>query len=132
MCMNSELTPFYVSLFSSFIYSLAFKAMTHTTTAAVHEPEPMASTHSTNEPTMDLLTMDPSSRSSVPSTVTNTFKEKNRGDDGQCETIKMATKEENFSGIVLTKEDDNKRRLKIITNESDATTKFANAAAAEG
>ena len=113
-------------------FSQAFKATTHTTTAAVHVPEPIASTHSKNEPTIDPSTMDPLSFSPVPPTVTNAFKEKNRGDDGQCETIKMATKEEKFSGIVLTKEDDNKRRLKISTNENDATTKVEIFATAEG
>ena len=113
-------------------FSQAFKATTHTTTVAVHVPEPIASTHPKNEPTMDPSTMDPTSFSPVPPTITNAFKEKNRGDDGQCETIKMATKEEKFSGIVLTKEDDNKRRLKISTNENDATTKVEIVATAEG
>ena len=76
--------------------------------------------------------MDPSSPSPVPPTVTNALKEENKGSDGPCETIKMATKEEKVLVIVLFQDDDDKRRLKIITNESDATTKFANAAAAEG
>ena len=110
-------------------FSQAFKATTHTTTVAVHVPEPIhvASVHPKNEPKMDS-----SSPSPVPPTVTNAVKEENRSDDGQCETIKMATKEENFSGIVLTKEDDNKRRLKISTNENDATTKVEIFANAEG
>ena len=78
--------------------------------------------------------MDPSSRSPVPSTVTNAFKEENRGGGGPCETTKMATKEEEVLSIVLTKDhDDDKRRLKLRTNENDATTNVQNgAAAAEG
>ena len=112
-------------------FSQAFKATTHTTTVAVHVPEPIhvASVHPKNEPKMDS-----SSPSPVPPTVTHAFKEKNRGDDGQCETIKMATKEENVLGIVLAKkDDDDKRRLNILINENDATTNVQNgAAAAEG
>ena len=105
-----------------------------TTAAALHVPEPMASTHSKNELKMGPSTRDPSSPSPVPPTVTHAFKEKNRGDDGQCETIKMATKEENVLGIVLAKkDDDDKRRLNILINENDATTNVQNgAAAAEG
>ena len=77
--------------------------------------------------------MDSSSCSPVPPTVTNAFKEENRGGDGPCETIKMATKEEKVLGIVLiSKDHDDKCRLKFSTNESDATTKFENDAAAEG
>ena len=89
-------------------------------------PEPVASTHPKNELTMGPSTSDPPFPSPVPPTVTNAVKEENRSDDGQCETIKMVTKEENFSGIVLTKEDDNKRRLKISTNENDAITRVDN------
>ena len=83
---------------------------------------------------MNLSTMDLSSPSPLPPTVTNAFKEKSRGDDGQCETIKMATKEEKVLGIVTTKKkyDDDKRRFKISTNENDATTNVQNGAAAEG
>ena len=113
-------------------FSQAFKATTHTTTAAVHVPEPIASTHPKNEPTMDPLTMDPLSFSPVPPTVTNALKEENRGGDGPCETIKMATKEEKDLVIVLNKDDEDKRRLNNSTNENDATTKVENDATAEG
>ena len=76
--------------------------------------------------------MDPSSLSLMPPTITNAFKEENRGDGGPCETIKMATKEENVLGIVLTKNhDDEKRRFKISTNENDAITKVQNDATAK-
>ena len=94
----------------------------------------MASTHPKNELTMGPSTRDPSSPSPVPSTVTNASKEDNRGGDGPCETIKMATKEEKNLGIVTTKKnyDDDKRRFKISTNENDATTNVQNGAAAEG
>jgi hypothetical protein len=111
--VNSGLTPLFFSLFSSFFYSQASKATTHATTTAVPKNEP---------------TMDSPSRSPVPSTVTctNAFKEENRGGGGPCETIKMARKEENVSGIVLTNEDDDTRRLKLRTNENDATTKVQN------
>ena len=73
-------------------------------------PEPIASTH-------------PSSHSPEPptATVTNAFKEENRGGDGPCETIKTATKEEDVSVIVLTKDDDDKRCLQIGFNGNDAT-----------
>ena len=89
--------------------------------------------------------MDPSFSSPVPptATVTNAFKEENRGGDGPCETIKMAMKEKKVLGesvtkeekdllIVLTKDDDDKRRLKISNNENDATTRVQNDATAEG
>ena len=81
----------------------------------------MTATHPKNNPTMDLP-----SRSPVPPTVTNAFKEENRGGDGPCEMIKMATQEEKVLGIVLTKDDDDKRRLKISTNENDAITRVDN------
>ena len=113
-------------------FSQAFKATAHTTTAAVHVPEPIASTHPKNEPTMDPLTMDPLSFSPVPPTVTNALKEENKGSDGPCETIKMATKEEKDLVIVLNKDDEDKRRLNNSTNENDATTKVENDATAEG
>ena len=101
----------------------------HTMTAAVHVPEPMASTHPKNEPTVD-----PSSPSPVlpTATVTNALKEENKGSDGPCETIKMATKEEKDLVIVLNKDDEDKRRLNNSTNENDATTKVENDATAEG
>ena len=101
----------------------------HTMTAAVHVPEPMASTHPKNEPTVD-----PSSPSPVlpTATVTNALKEENRGGDGPCDTIKMATKEEKDLVIVLIKDDDDKRRLKISTYDNDATTKVQNDATYEG
>ena len=76
--------------------------------------------------------MDSSSRSRLPPTVTNAFKEENRGCGGPCETINKATKEGKVLGIVLTKDHD-KRRLKCSTNESDATaTKVENEVTAEG
>ena len=132
LCEYSGLTSFIFLLFSSFFYSLAFKATTLPTTAAVHVSESMASTRPKNKPTMNPSTTDPSSPSPVPSTVTNASKEDNRGGDGPCETIKMATKEEKNLGIVLTKDDDDdKRRSKISTNETDATTKVENHAAAK-
>ena len=121
-----SLTPFISVCFLPSI-TQAFKATTHTTTVAVHVPDSMASAHPKNEPKMD-----PSPPSPVQSTVTNALKEENRGGDGPCETIEMATKEEKVLGIVLTKEDDNKRRLKISTNENDATTKVEIFATAEG
>ena len=62
----------------------------------------------------------------MPPTVTNAFKEENRGGDGPCEMIKMATQEEKVLGIVLTKDDDDTRRLKISTNENDAITRVDN------
>ena len=100
----------------------------------MHVPEPVASTHPKNELTMGPSTSDPPFPSPVPPTVTNAFKEENRGGDGQCETIKMATKEEKVLDIVTTKKnyDDDKRRFKISTNENDATTNVQNGAAAEG
>ena len=105
--------------------------MTHPTAAAVHGPE--RSTHPKNEPTMDPSTIDILSPAPVPPTAINAFKDEKRGGDGPCETIKMATKEMKILGIVLTKDDDDdKRRLKISTNENDATTKVENDATAEG
>ena len=65
--------------------------------------------------------MNPSSSSPLPPIVSNAFKEENSGGDGPCETIKMATKEEEVLGIVLTKEDDDTRCLKIGFNGNDAT-----------
>jgi hypothetical protein len=56
----------------------------------------------------------------------------NSGGDGPCEMIKMATKEEKLLGIVLSKDDDDTRRLKISTTENDATMKVVNDATAEG
>ena len=56
----------------------------------------------------------------------------NSGGDGPCKMIKMATKEEKVLGIVLSKDDDDTRRLNISTTENDATTKVANDATAEG
>jgi len=56
----------------------------------------------------------------------------NSGGDGPCEMIKMATKEEKVLGIVLSKDDDDTRRLKISTTENDATMKVVNDATAEG
>ena len=47
-------------------------------------------------------------------------------------TIKMATKEEKVSGIVLIKDSDDKRRLKISSTDNDATTKFEKDATGEG
>ena len=79
-------------------------------------PEPMAPTQPKNEPTMDPLSVEA----------------ENSGGDGPCEMIKMATKEEKVLGIVLSKDDDDTRRLKISTNENDATTKVENEATAEG
>ena len=76
--------------------------------------------------------MDPPSRLPMPPTVTNALKEENKGSDGPCETIKMATKEEKDLVIVLNKDDEDKRRLKNSTNENDATTKVENDATAEG
>jgi hypothetical protein len=120
-------------LFSSFVYSPASKATTHTTTATVHVPEPVESMHHKNEPTMDPSTMNPSSSSPLPPIVFNAFKEENSGGDGPCETIKMATKKENVLSIMFTKNhDDDKRRLKISSNENDATTKVENDADDEG
>ena len=75
--------------------------------------------------------MDPSSPSPVPPTVTNALKEENKGSDGPCETINMATKEEKDLVIALIKDDDDKRRLKISSTENDATTKIENDAANE-
>jgi hypothetical protein len=114
------MTPF-MSLCFLPSFTQASKPTTHTTTAALHVPEPMTATHPKNNPTMD-----PPSRSPVPPTVTNAFKEENRGGDGPCEMIKMATQEEKVLGIVLTKDDDDKRRLKISTNENDAITRVDN------
>jgi hypothetical protein len=56
----------------------------------------------------------------------------NSGGDSPRKMIKMATKEEKVLGIVLSKDDDDTRRLKISTTENDATTKVANDATAEG
>jgi hypothetical protein len=56
----------------------------------------------------------------------------NSGGDGPCEMIKMATKEEKLLGIVLSKDDDDTRRLKISTTENDATMKVVNDATALG
>jgi hypothetical protein len=92
--VNSGLTPFI--LFSAFFYSQAFKATTHTTMDALHVPKPMASTHPKSK-----STVDPSSPSPMSPTVTNALKEENKGIDGPCETIKMATKEEKDLVIVL-------------------------------
>ena len=133
--------------------------MTHTTTAAaLHVPEPMAPTHPKKEPTMDPSSPSPLPPTA---TLVNAFKEgaspgsivnqhcpkngtnengavdedavalvqvaaANSGGDGPCKMIKMATTEEKVFGFVLT------RRLKISTNENDATTKVANDAFAEG
>ena len=118
--VNSGLTPFHFSLFSSFFYSPAPKATTHTTTAAGHGPEPaMASTHSKNKPTMTFPSLSPVSPTA---TIVNAFKEENRGGDGPCDTsIKTATKEEDGLVIILTKDDDDTRCLKISTNGNDAT-----------
>ena len=80
---------------------------------------------------MDPSTVDPSSSSPVPPTVTNAFKEENSGGDGPCETIKMATKEEEVLSIVLTKTHDDETRLKISSTDNDATN-VQNGAAAEG
>ena len=90
----------------------------------------MAPTQPKNEPTMD-----PSFPSPLPptATVTNAFiYEAENSGDGPCEMIKMATKEEKVLGIVLSKDDDDTRRLNISTTENDATTKVANDATAEG
>ena len=67
--------------------------------------------------------MDPPFRSPVPPTVTNSFKKENRGGDGPCDTIKMATKEEKVLGAVLIKDDDDddKRCLNFSTNDNDAS-----------
>ena len=118
-------------MFSSIFFSQACKATTHTTTVAVHVPEPVASTHPKNELTMGPSTRDPPFLSPVPPTVTNAFKEENRGGDGPCETIKMATKEEEVLSIVLTKTHDDETRLKISSTDNDATN-VQNGAAAEG
>ena len=78
----------------------------------MHVPEPIASTH-------------PPCDSPVPptATVTNAFKEENRGCGGPCATIKMATKEEKVLGVVLIKDDDDddKRCLNFSTNDNDAS-----------
>jgi hypothetical protein len=76
--------------------------------------------------------MGPSSPLSLPPTVTNAFKIENKGGGGPCEMIKMVTTEEKVLGIVLSKDDDDTRRLKISTNKNDATTKVENEATAEG
>ena len=115
--MSGELTLFHFSLFSSLFYFAASKPTTQTTTAAaLHVPAPMAPTHPKNESTMDASSVEA----------------ENSGGDGSCEMIKMATKEEKVLGIVLSKDDDDSRRLKISTTENDATTKVANEATAEG
>ena len=80
--------------------------------------------------------MDHSFASPLPPTATVTsafvFEAENSGGDGPCEMIKMATREEKVLGIVLSKDDDDTRRLKISANENDATTKVENEATAEG
>ena len=80
---------------------------------------------------MDLLSPSPlPPYVTVPSAFV--FEAENSGGDGPCEMIKMATKEEKVLGIVLSKDDDDTRRLKISTTENGATTKVANDATAEG
>ena len=113
--VNSGLTPFMSLCFLS-PFTQASKPTTHTTTAALHVPEPMAPTQPKNEPTMDPLSVEA----------------ENSGGDGPCEMIKMATKEEKVLGIVLSRDDDDTRRLKISSTENDATMKVANDATAEG
>ena len=91
----------------------------------------MAPTQPKKEPTMDHLSSSP-----LPPTATVTnafvFEAENSGGDGPCGMIKMATKEEKVLSIVLSKDDDDTRRLKISTNENDATMKVVNDATAEG
>ena len=70
----------------------------------------MAHTPPKNEPTMD------------PSSV----EAENSGGDGQCKTIKIATTEAKALGIVLIKDGDDARHLKISTNENDAITRVDN------
>ena len=128
--MSSGLTPF-ISLYFLPPFTQASKPTTHTTTIALHVPEPMAPTHPKNEPTMDHLSSSPLAPTAI---VTNAFiyEAENSGGDGPCEMIKMATKEEKVLGIVLSKDDDDTRRLNISTTENDATTKVVNDATAEG
>ena len=89
----------------------------------------MAPTHPKNEPTMDHLSSSP-----FPPTATIIiafiYEAENSGGDGPCEMIKMATKEEKVLGIVLTKDDDDTRRLKSST--TDATMKVVNDATTLG
>ena len=75
-------------------------------------------------------TMDPSFPSPLPPNAT--VEAENSGGDGPCEMIKIATTEANVLGIVLSKDDDDTRRLKISTTENDATMKVVNDATAEG
>ena len=56
----------------------------------------------------------------------------NSGGDGPCKMMKIATTEANVLGIVLSKDDNATRRLKISTTENDATTKVENDATTEG
>ena len=122
--MSTKLTPF-ISLCFLPSFTQATKPTRHTTSVALHVPKPMAPTRPKNEPTMD-----PSSPSPLPPTATVTsafvFEAENSGGDGPCEMIKMATQEEKVLGIVLTKDDDDKRRLKISSNENDAITRVDN------
>ena len=162
--MSSKLTPF-ISLCVPSPFTQASKPTTHTTSAALHVPKPMAPTHPKTEPTMG-----PSSPPPLLPTVTNAFKRgasprsnvtqhcskkgtnenvavdedavalvrvaaENSGGGGPCEMIKMLTTEEKVLGIVLSKNDDDTRRLNISTNKNDATTqptKVENEATAEG
>ena len=129
--VNSGLTPF-ISLCFLSPFTQASKPTTHTTTAAALDvPEPMAPTHPKNEPTMDPLSPSPlPPYATVPSAFV--FEAENSGGDGPCEMIKMATKEEKVLGIVLSKDDDDTRRLKISITENDATTRVDDDATAEG
>ena len=111
--MNSGLTPFMSHCFLSPFAQ-----------ATLHVPEPMAPMHPKNESTVVSLSASPLSP-------TATVEAENSGGDGPCKMIKMATKEEKVLGIVLSKDDDDTRRLNISTTENDATTKVANDVTAE-